>query len=185
LVEFLQRAVRRVNAPPNGWVNALQGHFDLKDRGSLPGGPVTRNVGRDNLAPEQARHLLHDAQHLLLLVSLGPIDRCFKPVEKLVQFIEGELHGASFSALGRQRLCKMSGQFCVFQDGAALRLGESQVESLVRQTLLLVRFLCSLVGSCYWPYPSARLGDAQAYCPASDGRKGRGRSRPRRTAERT
>src|SRR5262249_60052614 len=42
LVEFLQRAVRRVNAPPNGWVNALQGHFDLKDRRTLLGGSVPR-----------------------------------------------------------------------------------------------------------------------------------------------
>src|SRR6516164_9394628 len=41
-VEFPQRAVRRVNAPPNRWVNALQGHFDLKDRGSLLEGSVPR-----------------------------------------------------------------------------------------------------------------------------------------------
>src|SRR6516162_6840027 len=77
LVEFLQRAVRRVNAPPDGWVNALQGHFDLKDRGNRLGGPATRNVGRVNLATEQARHLLHDTQDFLLLVSPGSIDRYF------------------------------------------------------------------------------------------------------------
>src|SRR5262249_22664055 len=151
---------RRVNAPPDWWVNAIQGHLDLKDRGSLLGGPMTRNVGRNNLATEQARHLLHDAQDYLLLVSLGSIDRYFKPVEKFVQFIKGELRGGFFSALARHSVCKMSGQVCVFQDGAALRLGEFQVESHVRQTLLLVRLLCSLVGSCHWPYPLARLGGA-------------------------
>src|SRR5262249_13725268 len=133
---------------------------------------------------EQARHFLHDAQHFLLLVALGPIDRYFKLVEKFVQLIEGEPCGASFSVLGRQWLCKVSRQVSVFQDGAALRLGEFQVEALVCQTLLLVRFLWSFVGSCHWPHPLARLGDAQASCPYSDGRKSRERSRPRHTPER-
>src|SRR5262249_27009835 len=108
----------------------------------------------------------------------------FKPVEKFVQFIKGELPGGLLSALARQSVCKMRGQFCVFQDGAALRLGEFQVGSLVRQTLLPARLLCSLVGSCHWPYPLARLGDAQTSCPASDGRNSRGRPRPLQTAER-
>src|SRR6516164_1690606 len=53
LVEFLQRAVRRVNAPPNGWANALQGHFDLIDRGSPLGGSVPQWAGRGNVAAEQ------------------------------------------------------------------------------------------------------------------------------------
>src|SRR5215813_14084029 len=98
-MKFFQGAVLRLNPPPNGRVDASQGHLDLKHGVGLFRKPSLGHLVRVDGAAEQVRHLRNDTQNFLLFIPLRTIHRLFNKIEEFIQFIERKLRAICDSAL--------------------------------------------------------------------------------------